>query len=113
MHSDLQPTIDYVRTTNLILGDKWTPQLLLCIAEHGSLRFCELQATSGGINPRTLSARLAHLENNGILTRDDGDNPHRPNYRLTKKGEDLLPIIEAMASWGTKYAGASESLKRA
>ena len=29
--------------------------------------------------------------------------PPRIEYTLTKKGYDLIPILQSMASWGDKY----------
>lgn len=87
-----------------ILGDKWTPLLLFALAAK-TCRFCELQDEVGGINPRTLSARLASLEETGIVTRNVfPEVPPRVEYTLSDKGRDFLPVLEAMVAWGTKYA---------
>jgi DNA-binding HxlR family transcriptional regulator len=78
-----------------ILGDKWTPKLVLAIAQ-GCSGFCKMQNESG-INPRTLSMRLSKLESVGILEKKN------EKYSLTKKGRDLVPILEHMAAWGAKH----------
>lgn len=93
-----------VRCTAEILGDKWTPQLLKQLGQTESLRFCQLQDTVGGINPRTLSARLTHLEVAGVITRATQAASRRSEYRLTAKGSELLPIIHQMEAWGLRYA---------
>lgn len=97
-----------VSNTVAILGDKWTPLIIRCLAD-GSNRFCKLQTEAGGINPRTLSARLSHLEGSGIIqkTPSSEDGAVFPSYMLTQKGRDLLPVISAMADWGDKYAPAN------
>lgn len=87
-----------------ILGDKWTPRLLFALSSE-KLRFCQLQDSVGGINPRTLSKRLSDLETSGILTKVIfSEIPPHTEYSLTKKGKDLLPILKSMAAWGEKYA---------
>jgi len=86
------------------MGDKWTPQLLRFFINEKTVRFCQLQDLVGGINPRTLSARLAHLEEQGIISKDKTDSS-RCEYHLTKKGEDLLPVLQMMDSWSKKYSG--------
>lgn len=87
-----------------VLGDKWTPRLLLALSQ-GTLRFCMLQDDVGGINPRTLSLRLANLEEMNIITKTVfTEIPLRTEYTLTKKGKDLLPILYAMTSWSEKYS---------
>lgn len=96
-------TIGCVKTATKILGDKWTPILIRCIANDTSVRFCELQDRADGINPRTLSARLTALENDQIIEKTPASGPHRAEYRLTKKGRDLTPILKAMDAWGERY----------
>lgn len=92
-----------VVATTKILGDKWTPVLLFALAE-GDRRFCELQNDTGGINPRTLSARLDNLEAAGVIVRTvHAEVPPRVEYALTDKGRDLLPVIETMIAWADKY----------
>jgi DNA-binding HxlR family transcriptional regulator len=87
-----------------IIGSKWTA-LILRDLFAGPKRFCELEKSVGNINPRTLSQRLDDLEANGIITRQSfAEVPPRTEYSLTAKGEDLLPILKQMATWGTKYS---------
>jgi len=93
-----------VATAAAIVGAKWTPQLLYALA-NGVERFGELQKEAGGINPRTLSARLDELEEQGIVAKVSfAEVPPRVEYSLTQKGRDLLPILECMVDWGEKYA---------
>lgn len=90
-----------------ILGDKWTPMIIRALSEN-TQRFCALQKLAGGINPRTLSARLTKLEREGIITKTAHlEVPPRTEYNLTDKGIDLLPILESMANWGDKYGPES------
>lgn len=85
-----------------ILGDKWTPQLLRYFLNERTVRFCQLQELTEGINPRTLSARLAHLEAKGIIMKN-ATNSSRCEYSLTDKGYDLLPVLRNMQAWSEKY----------
>ena len=95
--------IGCVRAATNILGDKWTPVLLRCIANENSVRFCRLQDSTEGINPRTLSARLSALETERIIEKVITPNSTRAEYRLTKKGEGLIPILQAMEEWGAHH----------
>lgn len=98
-----------VATAAGIVGSKWMPQIIYALA-HGVDRFCELQKEAGGINPRTLSARLDDLELAGIIAKSSfAEVPPRVEYRLTQKGRDLLPIIDRMAEWGDKYVNTPDS----
>ena len=92
-----------IRAATNIIGDKWTPELLRYFLNEDTVRFCALQDKVGGINPRTLSARLSQLEDQEIITKCKTDTS-RCEYRLTEKGRDLLPILQTMQSWTQKHA---------
>jgi DNA-binding HxlR family transcriptional regulator len=86
-----------------IIGNKWTA-LILRDLTTGPKRFTELEKSVGNINPRTLSQRLEDLRNFGIIEKESfAEVPPRCQYSLTKKGEDLIPILRQMAAWGDKY----------
>lgn len=89
-----------------IIGDKWTPLLLRYFVNEDTVRFCQLQDSVGGINPRTLSSRLTSLEQTGIIEKVLYDSTNRCEYRLTGKGRDLLPILQDMQKWSEKYANS-------
>lgn len=96
-------TLGCVAFAAAILGDKWTPMIIRSLSD-GTKRFCEVQNLAGGVNPRTLSARLLKLEEQGIIIKAaHATIPFRTEYALTDKGSDLLPILQQMASWGDKY----------
>jgi DNA-binding HxlR family transcriptional regulator len=93
------------RTADVVCG-KWTLLLVRDLAE-GRSRFCELERSLQGISPRTLSLRLRALEEEGIVERQTyAEVPPRVEYALTAKGLALLPIIEGMREYGTRWLGA-------
>ena len=92
-----------VACTADIIGSKWTAVLVHDLSE-GPRRFSDLERALPGISPRTLSERLRILEQEGILVRRSyAESPPRVEYELTEKGEALLPIIEAMRSFGHEW----------
>ena len=97
-------TIGCVKAATKILGDKWTPQLLRFFVNEDSVRFCQIQDLVEGINPRTLSARLDALETEGIIEKITAPEKSRCEYKLTKKGKELTPILRDMQSWSEQYA---------
>lgn len=100
-------TIGCVKAATAVLGDKWTPQLLRFFVNEEVVRFCQLQDLVGGINPRTLSARLDSLESANVIEKlQTGDTSSRCEYRLTEKGRDLMPILRDMEAWSTRYETA-------
>lgn len=96
-------TIGCVDSATDILGNKWTPQLLRYFLNEESVRFCQIQELVGGINPRTLCARLEQLEEQGIIVKQQATTGGRSSYMLTDKGKDLLPVLQSMESWSSKY----------
>jgi DNA-binding HxlR family transcriptional regulator len=86
-----------------LLGDRWT-LLILRDATAGITRFDAFRENLG-IADNILSARLARLVEAGVLVKvpyRDG-NRTRHEYRLTQAGADLLPILRALADWGTRH----------
>jgi DNA-binding HxlR family transcriptional regulator len=95
------------RTAEVVCG-KWTLLLIRDLAE-GSGRFCELERSLEGISPRTLSLRLRALEEEGIVERHTyPEVPPRVEYALTRKGRALVPLIEDMRRYGTRWLLAGE-----
>ena len=91
-----------VEGTARLLSGKWTLLILYYLAD-GTQRFSELEKLIG-INPRTLSNRLTHLEEAGVVNREGyAEVPPRVEYSLTKKGRGLIPIIEAMNEYAKKW----------
>jgi DNA-binding HxlR family transcriptional regulator len=103
LKSPLEPTTGCIASAMQVICNKWTALIIRDLYE-GPKRFGELEKSVGGINPRTLSQRLDDLEEYGIVTRESfAEVPPRTEYSLTKKGQDLIPVLEAMATWGTKH----------
>jgi DNA-binding HxlR family transcriptional regulator len=86
-----------------IIGSKWTAVIVHDLSE-GARRFSELERACPGISPRTLSERLRALEQDDLVVRRSyAETPPRVEYELTEKGAGLLPIIDAMRSFGHSW----------
>ena len=89
-------------TADIVCG-KWTLLIIRDLAEQRS-RFCELERSLAGISPRTLSLRLRALEEEGIVARHTyPEVPPRVEYALTAKGQALVPLIDDMRAYGTRW----------
>ena len=85
-----------------VLGDWWT-LLIVRDAFFGLRRFSDYQA-SLGIAKNILTARLRRLVDQGILAREEaGSTGSRHEYRLTPKGEALLPLLMALRDWSDQW----------
>lgn len=92
-----------VAATNELLGQKWTLEIVRSLID-GKKRFNELSQALGGLNARTLSARLRRLEVEGIVERRTLSTiPPWVEYELTEKGRALNTVVESMAQWGRRW----------
>ncbi|SIT75962.1 winged helix-turn-helix transcriptional regulator [Edaphobacillus lindanitolerans] len=85
-----------------LLSRRWNALIIYSLLD-GPSRFCEVTETIG-ISNRLLSERLKELETDGIVSRTvSGDSPVRIQYSLTEKGMALLPVLQELESWATKW----------
>ena len=95
------------RTLDLV-GDRWT---LIVIRDlfMGRSKFSEFLADSPSLPPRVLSARLKMLVEEGVIEREIySQHPLRAEYRLTEKGQSLLPVMHAIGKWGIEHTFEEE-----
>jgi DNA-binding HxlR family transcriptional regulator len=70
----------------------------------GPRRFSELERSLDGISTRTLTVRLKALSEAGIIIRVTGyDGSPSGAYVLTDRGRCLLPVIDAMRTFGNRF----------
>jgi len=95
-----------------VLDGKWT---LLVIRDllAGKRRFSELRTSLSGISPKTLPDRLRDLEQHGLVERTSyAEIPPRVEYRLTRTGHTLEPVLTALADWGRTVAAGTAPAAR-
>ena len=86
-----------------VLGDRWT-LLVLRDLFWGKSRYSEFMSSPEAIPTNILADRLVRLEECGLLSATlYQDNPPRWEYKITKKGRELLPTLLALAKWGKKH----------
>lgn len=101
-----------VQATSNTLAGKWKV-LIVWHLSFGTRRFAGLRDVLPGVSDKVLASQLRQLEADGIVSREsDEGTPPKVEYRLTRAGWDLIPIMEAMCSWGTKYLGVQPNLPR-
>ena len=82
----------------------WWSLLIIRDAMMGARRFNQFQR-SLGIAKQTLSNRLNQLVEDGIMRKaPTADGSAFDEYELTEKGQDLAPILIALAQWGDRWA---------
>jgi DNA-binding HxlR family transcriptional regulator len=89
------------------VGEKWS---LLIVRDllFGPQRFTDLLGLLGGITPKWLTQRLRDLEAAGIVEREQTPGKREVWYRLTPKGRELAPVLEALVTWGLEHGRPPE-----
>lgn len=84
------------------MGERWS-FMILRGAFNGLSHFEQFHSTLG-IARNILANRLARLVEHGILERRPvQDDRRKVEYRLTPKGEALLPTLIALRQWGERW----------
>lgn len=90
-----------VKASMGVLSKKWTLMIVRDIAYYKLSRFHEFRKNNPGLQERVLSRRLAEMVREGLLERrEQGDEV---SYALTKKGEDVVPILLAFLNYGVRH----------
>jgi len=85
-----------------LLDERWT---MLVVRELllGSRHFNDLRRGVPKMSPALLSKRLKSLTRAGVVERADVDG--RTAYTLTPAGQELVGVVDALATWGTRWIG--------
>ena len=92
-----------IARTWAVIGEPWTLLILRDLAV-GLRRFDQLRADLG-IAPNVLADRLKTLEAAGVVGRTPykGSGRTRHEYSLTEMGNELVPLLVAVTTWGDKW----------
>jgi DNA-binding HxlR family transcriptional regulator len=100
-----QPVPVEVRETASLLERRWQLSIIYA-ALTGALRFNEFAEAVAGISPRMLAERLRDLEAAGLVERTViPSSPPTVEYRLTERGRQLGPLVEAIRAYAEEPAG--------
>lgn len=86
-----------------VIGGRWKG-IVIWNLRAGPMRFSHIKKALVTINDKMLSQVLRELEAHGVVYRKVFEVvPPRVEYGLTAEGEKLLPIMEAMDQYGTRF----------
>lgn len=85
-----------------VLTERWVP-LIVRELLSGSTRFGQLQRGLPRISSAMLSRRLKELEIAGVIEIAPAASGHGSEYRLTRAGEELAPIVQGMGIWAQRW----------
>src|SRR6202790_510667 len=87
-----------------MFGDRWSLLIIRDLMVRGYRTFKEVQKSGEGIATNILADRLHKLETAGIIAAEvEEADGRKVNYRLTKKGIDLAPILLELLVWGARH----------
>ena len=99
---DIDKQVCSVARALSVVGERWT-MLIMRDAFLGTRRFDQFQSNLG-ITRHRLSERLSKLVEHGVLVKVPyHDRPVRYEYRLTRKGLGLYPVLMSLARWGDEW----------
>jgi DNA-binding HxlR family transcriptional regulator len=86
------------------VGGKWNLIVLYWLAIKPR-RFHELREVMSSISQKVLTQTLRDLEANGLVIREASGRrpPTRVEYSLSRHGETLAPVVEAVRLWGHQH----------
>jgi len=96
---------DPTRSVMALLGDRWSPLILLVLAtghwRHADLRRVTAQLSAEqALSQRIMTLKLRTLERDGFVNRvATGDVPPKVTYSLTAMGHDLVEQLRRMIDW--------------
>lgn len=101
-----------VQGTSNVFSGKWKV-LIVWHLSFGTRRFAEVRDLLPGVSEKVLTAQLRELERDGVVKRVVTESvPPRVDYMLSDAGNELVTVMEAMCSWGTKHLGIQPTLPR-
>ena len=101
-----------INLTMEVLGDRWSLIIIRDMMFGNRRHFRDLLTKSlEGIASNILAARLKHLTEVGMITRQ-GDPSHKQKgiYSLTEKAIQLVPVLAMIGAWGCRHLAVAEEL---
>ncbi|HEX9896191.1 MAG TPA: helix-turn-helix domain-containing protein [Dehalococcoidales bacterium] len=86
-----------------VVGDRWSLLIVRDLLRKPK-RFTDLLSYLSNITPKWLMLRLRELEEAGVVEREQRQDRREVWYKLTPAGQELRPVVEALWSWGLRYA---------
>ena len=90
-----------VRNVLSRIGDRWSLLVLLALHEKAkAMRFSDLCKAIPDVSQKMLTSTLRKLEADDLLSRTIyPEVPPRVEYKLTKRGKTLIPLLNQLVDW--------------
>ncbi|MDD7336509.1 MAG: helix-turn-helix domain-containing protein [Prevotella sp.] len=83
------------------IGDRWSLLVLLALHDKAeAMRFSDLCKAIPDVSQKMLTSTLRKLEADDLLSRTIyPEVPPRVEYKLTKRGKTLVPLLNQLVDW--------------
>lgn len=90
-----------VRNVLSRIGDRWSLLVLLALHDKAeTMRFSDLCRAIPDVSQKMLTSTLRKLEADDLLSRTIyPEMPPRVEYKLTKRGLTLIPLLNQLVDW--------------
>ena len=90
-----------VRNVLSRIGDRWSLLVLFALHEKAeAMRFSDLCKAIPDVSQKMLTSTLRKLEADDLLSRTIyPEVPPRVEYKLTKRGKTLIPLLNQLVDW--------------
>ena len=90
-----------VRNVLSRIGDRWSLLVLLALHDKAeAMRFSDLCRAIPDVSQKMLTSTLRKLEADDLLSRTIyPEVPLRVEYKLTKRGKTLIPLLNQLVDW--------------
>lgn len=93
-----------------LIGGKWKT-LMLYHLKDGAMRSGDLQRSLPGIANKMFTQTARELERIGLIQRIVHPVvPPKVEYKLTEKGESVIPVLTHLGEWGVAMSDVKELL---
>lgn len=101
LEKDIRCPLEYGLT---VFGGKWKSRVIRVLAEKGTLRYSAIREEMTNITDAVLASTLKELMVDDIVRRQQfNEIPPRVEYKLTAKGQSVVPILQTICQWSGMY----------
>jgi len=87
-----------------LFGGKWKSRIICVLASQKTLRYSVIRHELHDITDAALVITLKELQAAGIIARQQfAEIPPKVEYKLTKKGKSIVPILQSICKWSGIY----------
>ena len=83
---------------------RWKSRILCLLYSENSVRYNDIKKALDSVSDTVLANTLKELIGHGLIERHQfPEIPPRVEYRLTEKGESVVPILQSICRWAGLY----------